>query len=112
MLGELGMSNILANSDPWIPGLSTFKCYHNSLMDPNMKVESFITNSEMWDEDMVRLIFITHEAEAILNVPLNMRCCNDIRFWIGGSHGKYSVKLGYLREINVLAPPPFQYEYP
>lgn len=72
-----------------------------------MKVASFITNSEIWDEDIVRQIFTIHEAEAILNIPLNRRCCNDIRFWTGGSHGKSLVKLGYIPAF-----PPFQFEYP
>lgn len=100
---------ILAKSDPWIPGLHTFRSGWNYIPNTGFKVENLILNSGQWNEDYIRQAFLLHEAEAILNIPLNMRGNDDIRFWTAGKNGKYSVKNGYLLESNSLAPNPFHY---
>ncbi|XP_073064092.1 uncharacterized protein [Primulina eburnea] len=99
---------ISAKLDPWIPGLSSFRCNNNTLLDGNLKVASFISPNGSWYDSIIRQIFSTPEAEAILDIPLNRRGCTDIRYWHGSSNGKYSVRDGYRLEANSFAPPPSQ----
>lgn len=49
--------------------------------------------------------FLVVEAEAILGGF-------DIRFWEGSPNGRYTVKLGYLREINGIIPSVCQSVHP
>lgn len=67
-----------------------------------MKVESLLFRSEGWNEERLHMIFPVVDAEAILNNPLNKQGGDDLRFWNGSKNGKYSVKLGYLRETKCL----------
>lgn len=58
-----------------------------------------------WNEQEVRNDFPTDEAEAILNISLHLRGCEDIGYWNDNKDGKYSVKSGYALEIYCSAPP-------
>lgn len=59
----------------------------------------------------MRQLFLKHETEAILDIPLSRLACPDSRYWKGSSNGIYSVKSGYLMEVNFEEPPPFQSSY-
>lgn len=48
------------------------------------------------------------EDEAILNVSLNRRGCEDVRYWIRRKDCKYSVKVRNHLEVNSAAPHPSQ----
>lgn len=60
----------------------------------------------------VRQIFPVVEAEAILNIHLRSKCCEDIRFCNGNPKGIYTVKEGYSQEMNLLASHPSQSTQP
>lgn len=69
-------------------------------------------NNVSWDEAHVRLKFFPHEAEAILNLPLNRLGGDDIRFWLFSKSGKYSVNERYHLECNSFGTLPFQSKSP
>lgn len=73
---------------------------------------NLITDCGVWNEELVRSIFLLYKADAILDIPLNRRGGKDIQIWKGTENGIYSVKFGYHMEINSCAPPPFQSCYP
>ncbi|XP_073298281.1 uncharacterized protein [Primulina huaijiensis] len=104
--------HIFIKSDPWIPGLPSFKCNPSVRVDPSMRVARLISSSGHWQAELVRQIFTSHEAEAILNIPLNNKGCQDIRYWKDSPNGLYTVRLGYLLEMNISKPPPFQSSHP
>lgn len=95
-------------SDPWIPGLPSFRCRENNLLEEDMKVEHFLSSNGGWNEGQIRHIFPVVEPEAILDIPLNRQGGDDVRFWLGSKNEKYSVKLGYMQESKCLDPPLFQ----
>lgn len=72
----------------------------------------YLLDNVMWNEQLVRQLFTVVEAEAILNIPLNRRGCEDVRFWVGSKNGKYTVKSGYHLEVNSAAPHPSQSAHP
>lgn len=49
--------NIMVKSDPWIPGLPSYRCCSNNLIIDGMKVESLLLRSGGWNEDQIRQIF-------------------------------------------------------
>lgn len=63
--------HIWAGLDPWIPCLPTFRgsMCHGSAQD--IKAACLILDSGCWNEELVRLFFPFHVAEAILDIPLN-----------------------------------------
>lgn len=106
------VNSISVYSEPWIPNLHTYKCCFNSQLYGNLKVANLITDGGVWNEELVRSIFLPYEAEAILDILLNRRSFKDIRIWKRTENRKYSVKSGYHMEINSWAAPPFQSCHP
>lgn len=104
--------DILAKSDPWIPGLPSYKSHYNQILDGNTNVNHFISGEGNWKEEDVRRVFSPYEAEAILNIPLIRKGFKDLRFWTENKNGKYSVKSGYLLETKGWETPAYQSAQP
>lgn len=85
--------HILAQSEPWIPGIPKYKSSLFVLENSIVKVADLINTAGFWNEEVVRRIFPIYEAEAILSIPLNRMGCGDLRCWMGSSNGMYNVKL-------------------
>lgn len=67
--------------DMWIPGLTGFKILPNFGVDHLVEVDSLISKNGIWNDLVVRQLFLSHEAVAILDSSLNRRRCSDIRIW-------------------------------
>lgn len=91
--------------DPWIPSFPTIQSSTYIHAESSLKVSNFISESGRWYEHLVRQLFPNHISEAILDIPLNRRGCEDIRFWSGSKNGKYSVKSGYHVDTNCWSTP-------
>lgn len=59
------------------------------MMNLNYKVNHYLNDHGVWNQPAIGLDFPGFEAEAILNIPLNRRGGDDIRYWIGSKDGKY-----------------------
>lgn len=95
--------NIRAHQDPWIPNLQAYISICKPVLNLNCKVDRYLLDNGMWNEQVVRKTFSVFEAEAILDIPLNQRGCEDARYWIGSKYDKYSLKAGYHLEVNSAA---------
>lgn len=76
-------------NDPWIPNLPGFRCGINTVNDLKLKVESLIHSNGSLNENLVRSLVNPFEANAILQIPIHMRGCDDIRYWISKDKGHY-----------------------
>lgn len=95
-------------SDPWIPGIAGFRSNHSAISNHSTKVDTLINTNGMWNESLIRFLFIPVEAESIMDITLNRRGCSDSRIWTGSTNGIYSVKASYFLEAKGFDPPQFQ----
>ncbi|KAI5678577.1 hypothetical protein M9H77_09527 [Catharanthus roseus] len=67
-----GLSTNISH-DKWIPALKklTLSPYHSSRGPERMVSKLIDYNQCCWREDKIQFLFLHHEAEAILNIPLN-----------------------------------------
>lgn len=98
--------HIFALSDSWIPGLYSFKSSLPPTTNDNLKVANFISSTGSWNEHLVRHVFPSHQAEAILDIPLHRDGLTDSRFWVRSKNGKYIVREGYCLTNNSRASHP------
>lgn len=71
--------------------------------DDGFRVSNLITQLGSWDETVMHQKFITHEAEAVLNIPLNRFGSVDVRCWLPSKNGKYTVKESYHLVVTALS---------
>ena len=53
------------------------------------------TERRSWDAAKVKSIFILHEAEIVLGIPISYRLPNDSVIWAGTLNGNFTVKSAY-----------------
>ena len=84
--------------DRWIPKLESFKATSPHADHQNEERVSSLLDaaSRCWDVAKVRAIFLPHEAEAVLSIPISFRLPEDSMRWAWSSNGKFSVKSAYL----------------
>ena len=84
--------------DRWIPKLESFKASSPHADHQNEERVSSLLDaaSRCWDVAKVRAIFLPHEAEAVLSIPISFRLPEDSMRWAWSSNGKFSVKSAYL----------------
>uniref|UniRef100_A0A2N9FN80 Protein kinase domain-containing protein n=1 Tax=Fagus sylvatica TaxID=28930 RepID=A0A2N9FN80_FAGSY len=90
-------SNIQIWGDRWLPAP-----HHHSITSPRCTNQSISQvahlidpQSRTWKEELIREIFLPHDAAAILGVPLSLRHQNDSLVWGGTKNGVYAVRSGY-----------------
>jgi hypothetical protein len=79
----------------WIPSQQNqgvHNLYVNELMIPNVK---------MWDKEKIEVLFPSHVARNILDIPLFDACGDDKIVWVDSTYGDYTVKSGYKIVLNV-----------
>ncbi|XP_062019293.1 uncharacterized protein LOC133735867 [Rosa rugosa] len=56
--------------DRWLPCPTTFKVVSPIPISTEWKVESLLTEIEVWNVPLIHSLFLTHEAEMILSLPM------------------------------------------
>ncbi|XP_062102830.1 uncharacterized mitochondrial protein AtMg00310-like [Humulus lupulus] len=82
--------------DPWLPCAANprVSTIHPSLT--NQRVASLMTTGRIaWDEDLIKDMFNSRDAQLILSIPLSASRQEDTWFWAFESSGRFSVKSTY-----------------
>ena len=80
----------------WIPRASYKRPIASLVTAPPLRVADLIeTTTASWREDLIRTVFTTFDAEAILKIPLCTRRVADFWSWGEDSRGKFSVGSAY-----------------
>ncbi|GAU49902.1 hypothetical protein TSUD_139580 [Trifolium subterraneum] len=89
--------NINTWTDNWIHQRGNTTMWTPQPLNPNyVKVKNLMTNStNEWNTHLINQIFIAHEAQQILKIPIIDRTQEDTLTWDGTMDGNYSVKSGY-----------------
>ena len=89
--------SVLIWQDKWIPKPDTYKITTpiNPLFS-NEKVSTLIdTEQAVWKSDRINSIFLPHDAESILSIPLSATSPVDHRVWSPTANGLFSVRSAY-----------------
>ncbi|XP_030502854.2 uncharacterized protein LOC115718027 [Cannabis sativa] len=89
-------TNVNILQHPWLPNLKNpyVSVHHPGLV--NKYVDSlFITDSRVWDTDVVRDMFCASDAAAILGIPLSLNATCDSWSWMYENTEEFSVKSAY-----------------
>lgn len=81
-------------TDKWIPIPWSVKVGTPIFSHANLLVKDLIFQQGIWNEQLIKANFLSHEAEAILSIPLAKRLRPDTAIWHFCKNGKYSVKSG------------------
>ncbi|XP_062014012.1 uncharacterized protein LOC133730441 [Rosa rugosa] len=82
-------------SDRWLPCLIGFKVVSPVSLPRHQKVESLFMASGAWDVPLLKSIFLPHEADMILSMPIGLRTVPDKLVWHFTKTRVYTVKSGY-----------------
>ena len=90
-------SFIYIKEDKWLPD----PCYRKvssplPSIPPEAKVSSLIDrNSETWKKEDIKQLFLPHEADAIIGLPLSLRMPTDWLVWSKTPSGNFSSRSAY-----------------
>ena len=59
-------------------------------------------DTKWWRLDLVRSIFLPHEAASILKIPISFRLLDDQLVWIGNKKGSFTVKSAYYIAMRMI----------
>ncbi|KAE8767807.1 Alanyl-tRNA synthetase [Hordeum vulgare] len=88
-------STISIWDDCWIPSLPAMKPARSDNHKLRQVSELIDPYTGTWNIDLVRQVFPTVEADAILNIPLRSEGGEDVLAWAPEKSGLYSVKTAY-----------------
>lgn len=77
-------------------------CGRSTCMKQGAKVSDYLNADGDWNQEAVRNDFMPFEAEEILAKKVELSRGSDIRFWSFHPKGKYTVRSGYLRAIQIM----------
>ena len=95
--------------DPWVPWIQGFiPTPRNELVSQEPMFVNQLIDSDLhcWKPNLVRELFETTSAQAILSMPLPLRPSLDKLIWIPNSKGEFSVKSAYLTTRALTPTPP------
>ncbi|XP_062009553.1 uncharacterized protein LOC133726094 [Rosa rugosa] len=93
-IGDGAMVNIW--TDSWIPGVPDFRPCGGNLAATDLNlVSDLIHHTESRNVSLINRVFLAHEVEAILSIPLSSREVTDRVIWRFTKHGKFTVKIAY-----------------
>ena len=61
-------------------------------------------DTRRWKIDIVRSLFLSFEAQTILNIPLSFNLPEDTIGWIGNNRGVFSIKSAYYVALALMDP--------
>ena len=81
--------------DRWLPTPSTYKVISPpSLLGAEARVSELIDHdTSSWNSELIRDVFLLHEAEVILGLVLSSRLLEDRLVWAPSSNGRFSKSL-------------------
>lgn len=84
--------------DRWLPTPSTYKVISPpSLLGAEARVSELIDHdTSSWNSELIRDVFLLHEAEVILGLVLSSRLPEDRLVWAPSSNGRFSVRSAYM----------------
>ncbi|KAL0011083.1 hypothetical protein SO802_006191 [Lithocarpus litseifolius] len=93
--------------DKWIPTPSTFRINSPSNHLPREALVSSLINnrSATWKSKVVKHVFLQHEADAILSIPLSQYLPEDKLVWVGTQNGMFTVLSAYKLAMESLLGP-------
>ncbi|XP_062006013.1 uncharacterized protein LOC133723213 [Rosa rugosa] len=80
--------------DKWLPVPWNFQVVSPRSGNPNLMVSDLPTQHGMWNVPLVESLFLPHEVETILTIPLARPRYQDNIVWHYGKDGIYNVKSG------------------
>ena len=90
--------------DKWIPSPDSFQV--TSLVGPHgewEKVSALVDKDRRgWDVGKVKNMFLPHEADLILSIPISAKLPKDSLIWAWTSNGMFTVKSAYIVAQKVL----------
>ena len=83
--------------DRWILNPDSFKVICPRGLSTNVVMVSDLINRETrgWDANLVRNLFLPHEAKIVLGIPLSPRFPNDSLVWAWTPNGRFFVRSAY-----------------
>lgn len=87
--------------DKWIPRPWTFKVTSLCSLQPSTKVSELMISPGVWNGDLIRASFLSHDVEAILSIPLANGYGHDTVIWYYRKDGRYLVSSGYRLAMDV-----------
>ena len=96
-IGDVTTINVW--QDPWVPWIQGFipsPREEAATQNPILVCHIFDPNLLCWKADLVKALFDTPSAQAILSMPVPFRHSPDRLIWVPDSKGCFSVKLAYL----------------
>ena len=83
--------------DRWLPSPDSFKVTSPVGSHTGLELVSSLVDVDRrgWDAERVRNIFLPHEADLILSMPISARLPADSRIWAWSSNGRFTVKSAY-----------------
>lgn len=84
--------------DRWLPTPSTYKVISPpSLLGAEARVSELIDHdTSSWNSELIRDVFLLHEAEVILGLVLSSHLPEDRLVWAPSSNGRFSVRSAYM----------------
>ena len=83
--------------DKWLPGSANYSVLSPlPSLAPDVKVSSLIDQERVaWKAKVVQQLFLHHEADIILGIPLSIRCPDDCITWAFTSSGLFTTCSAY-----------------
>ena len=83
--------------DRWLPTPTTYRVTSPQSDFGNFSMVSSLIDEDTkwWKTNLVRSIFLPHEATTILKIPISFRLPDDQLVWIGNKRGSFTMKSAY-----------------
>ncbi|KAL5759905.1 hypothetical protein ACOSP7_018406 [Xanthoceras sorbifolium] len=93
---------ILIYRDCWIPRPSTFRIISPPILSEFALVSRLKLPSRAWNKTLIRSVFLSMDADAILGIPSSSRSIRDSVCWHYDKLGMFSVKNIYWLDCSEL----------
>lgn len=92
---------MLVDADRWIPHSHNFSLTDPPFVPDDMRVAELKNNRGSWNEALVRAMFSSDDAKAILGILESSVGVADVIRWYYSKDGEYSVNSGYRVAMSI-----------